>query len=134
MGPKRTRIEMAFLAAALVLCLIVAGGAAVLADEGRPCDSDIETLCAEVGMGGGDINQCLEHRMEKLTPACRESIEALVDQTGEVVRQGCEEDIRYFCFGIEPGRGRIAQCLKANRANLSELCRMTIIEAGRGFQ
>lgn len=37
-------------------------------------------------------------------------------------RAVCEADLRKFCSGIQPGGGRIAQCLKQNAVNLSKPC------------
>lgn len=34
----------------------------------------------------------------------------------------CTEEIRTFCAGVQPGGGRILQCLKANEAKLSPAC------------
>jgi hypothetical protein len=34
----------------------------------------------------------------------------------------CTEEIRTFCADVQPGGGRILQCLKANEAKLSPAC------------
>ena len=34
----------------------------------------------------------------------------------------CTEEIRTFCANVQPGGGRIVQCLKANEAKLSPAC------------
>ncbi len=40
----------------------------------------------------------------------------------------CTDEIRTFCAGIEPGGGRILQCLKANEAKLSPACTKRVSE------
>ncbi|MGJ4928745.1 hypothetical protein ACQR1I_06430 [Bradyrhizobium sp. HKCCYLS2038] len=39
-----------------------------------------------------------------------------------IVRAACGADARAFCSGIEPGGGRVAQCLAANAGSLSPAC------------
>jgi hypothetical protein len=39
------------------------------------------------------------------------------------VRASCEDDAKKFCAGVQPGGGRIAQCLKQHEADLSDACR-----------
>lgn len=40
-----------------------------------------------------------------------------------IVRVACGSDARAYCSGIEPGGGRIAQCLAANAGSLSPSCK-----------
>ncbi|NPU09419.1 hypothetical protein HL666_01420 [Bradyrhizobium sp. 83002] len=40
-----------------------------------------------------------------------------------IVRAACGSDARAYCSGIEPGGGRIAQCLAANAGSLSPNCK-----------
>lgn len=39
------------------------------------------------------------------------------------LRAACEPDIKTYCAGIQPGGGRIAQCLRTNAASLSQPCK-----------
>jgi len=43
--------------------------------------------------------------------------------------QACEDDITKFCGGVQPGGGRIAECLKANKSHLSRKCKVKLFEA-----
>ncbi|GEO87085.1 MULTISPECIES: cysteine rich repeat-containing protein [Alphaproteobacteria] len=45
------------------------------------------------------------------------------------VVQACKADLRQYCKGVQPGGGRIAACLQANRANLTPTCQATLAEA-----
>ncbi|MGO7503098.1 cysteine rich repeat-containing protein [Rhizobium johnstonii] len=44
------------------------------------------------------------------------------------VVQACKADLKQYCQGVQPGGGRIAACLQANRANLKPTCQATLAE------
>lgn len=39
------------------------------------------------------------------------------------IRAVCEADLRKLCAGIQPGGGRLAQCLQQNAASVSQPCK-----------
>lgn len=45
---------------------------------------------------------------------------------GGPVFEACKADIASLCAGIQPGGGRIKECLRANRDKLSEGCKSAI--------
>jgi hypothetical protein len=44
-------------------------------------------------------------------------------------KAACEADIKKLCVGVEPGEGRIAKCMHANKDKLSEACKAQTKEA-----
>jgi hypothetical protein len=40
-----------------------------------------------------------------------------------IVRSACGADIRTLCAGVQPGGGRIVQCIASNAASLSPGCK-----------
>jgi hypothetical protein len=44
-------------------------------------------------------------------------------------RQACAVDLQRYCAGVEPGGGRIVQCLQRNATQLSEGCRSALVAA-----
>jgi hypothetical protein len=48
---------------------------------------------------------------------------------GGAVREACKADVATHCAGLEPGGGRIRECLKANREKLSDGCKAAIAAA-----
>jgi hypothetical protein len=45
-----------------------------------------------------------------------------------VMRSACGADVRTLCAGVDPGGGRILQCLAANASSLSPECRSVLSE------
>ncbi len=41
-------------------------------------------------------------------------------------REACRPDVERLCPGVQPGGGRIANCLRENAETLSELCKRAI--------
>jgi hypothetical protein len=53
---------------------------------------------------------------------------------GGMVREACKADIAKLCVGLEPGGGRIRECLKTNRDKLSDDCKAAIAAARQARQ
>ena len=41
----------------------------------------------------------------------------------------CQADVEKFCPGVEPGGHRIADCLKQNKAKLSQACKDAVAQS-----
>jgi hypothetical protein len=39
------------------------------------------------------------------------------------IRTVCEADLRKLCAGVQPGGGRLAQCLQQNASSISQPCK-----------
>lgn len=50
------------------------------------------------------------------------------DQAG-ALRQACAADVKALCPGVQPGGGRLKQCLRENAAKVSPGCREGLKEA-----
>ena len=50
---------------------------------------------------------------------------------GEIakIRAECGHDLRQFCPGVEPGGGRIIQCLLSHRGSLAVACKSVLVAA-----
>src|ERR1700684_799330 len=51
---------------------------------------------------------------------------------GGKFRATCGEDLQQFCVGVQPGGGRLVQCLSSHTSELSVACGNTISAARRG--
>jgi hypothetical protein len=99
------------------------------------CEGDVKKFCSGVQPGGGRIARCLQQHRNELSDACRGEGEKMRErgqarrETMRDLQQGCREDVAKFCAGVQPGGGRIAQCLKSHQNELSQSCTAAIQEA-----
>jgi hypothetical protein len=45
------------------------------------------------------------------------------------VRSACEADVAKLCAGVQPGGGRIMQCLAQHKTEVSDNCKQAIMKA-----
>lgn len=102
----------------------------------KSCGEDIKKYCATVTPGEGRILYCLQAHEDKISPGCEydlseaeSQVQATVDRLRAAVN-ACQGDIDKFCAKTQPGQGRIAACLAANRTSVSKSC----VEAVRQLQ
>lgn len=100
------------------------------------CAKDVDELCkssckAEEGqVCGGSILRCLTERKDEIkSEACQnevfyfEKMEVTDFRNDVILAAACRGDVEKFCPNIEPGEGRVHDCLRKNRKNLSDQCR-----------
>jgi hypothetical protein len=117
------------------------------------CRSDYPKVCASVPPGGAPALECLEKNKAKVSAACAKAVSAAsgggaaattAPAAGAapaaapavivlrplrpreelfIVRSACGADIRTLCAGVQPGGGRIVQCVASNAASLSPGCK-----------
>ena len=100
------------------------------------CADDVETNCKNVTAGEGRVLACLVAYEDKLSPRCKyvlhdsaSMIDQLLSSLG-YIKSACKADIKTLCVDVKPGGGRIAACMKANEAKVSEGCKQAIAETG----
>lgn len=112
----------------VVVALWTGLGAAQGPGQG-PCKDDAAKFCKDVQPGEGRIMQCMKEHENELSPACKERI-AEMKKGAQEVREACKEDVLKLCKGIEPGGGRIINCLREHENELSAGCKARM-EKGR---
>ena len=124
-----------FVAAA---CLTVFLSSHALAESGRAgntgnagnmCKEDIEKFCKDVKPGEGRIIKCLMDNKDKLSGGCLQELEGARNKSEgkkDQARDACAEDLNKFCKDVQPGEGRLLQCLKKHDSELSPQCRETL--------
>jgi hypothetical protein len=90
-----------------------------------PCEGDVAFFC-HGAEGPKQVLGCLKQNFEQISPQCKMRISEVVEGVKEA-HQDCETDIYMLCLGVQPGGGRIIQCLKLNKDYLSPECKAGII-------
>ena len=112
-----------------LICLAILVMAPVtFAQEGGPCVGDIAKFCSNVKQGEGRMAGCLTQNEAQISMACKMHL-AWVKEAVKEAHQACEDEIMMYCVVVHPGEGKIMQCLKANKSNLSSGCQMKLFEA-----
>jgi hypothetical protein len=48
------------------------------------------------------------------------------------LRAACAADVQKLCPGVQPGGGRIMQCLSEHKSEISESCKQAFLKARQG--
>ena len=92
------------------------------------CASDIKKYCKDVTPGEGRMIYCMQAHEDKISPKCTYELgeaAASLQATADVLKYGvvaCKAEIAGVCGKIQPGQGRIAACLIANKSTASKDC------------
>ena len=111
-------------------------GELVITASVQGCDEDIKEHCDGLGSNAGKVFMCLAAYEEQLTPACKQGIleAALAVKMGAAALnysvRACEADADKYCLDVQPGEGRIVDCIKSNESNVSEECITALKETG----
>jgi golgi apparatus protein 1 len=102
---------------ACFVMLVMASGAFA-----QPCEDDIANFCKDVKPGQGRLSECLDQHKIDLSDKCRTRFEDVKQEFKEKYKE-CEDDIMIFCTWIQPGEGRLLNCLKENKSQLHDDCK-----------
>ena len=92
------------------------------------CGEDVKKFCSTVTPGDGRIMLCMQAHEDKLSPGCEYVLNEVALQAQTTVGHlreavnSCQGDIDKFCAKTQPGQGRLAACLAANKASVSKGC------------
>jgi hypothetical protein len=94
----------------------------------KSCADDIKKYCSDVTPGEGRMIYCMQAHEDKISPKCAYDLEEAAadvqlstDNLKEAVT-ACRAEIGGVCGKTQPGQGRIAACLFANRSTASKAC------------
>jgi hypothetical protein len=102
--------------------------AAEAAKLDNSCADDIKKYCSDVTPGEGRMIYCMQAHEDKISPKCAFDLEEAAtdiqlsaDNLKEAV-VACKAEITGVCGKIQPGQGRVAACVMANKATASKSC------------
>ena len=134
-------MRKAMVAVAVVGLVVMAGGSAsaqerLLDSVARGCEKELTTFCKDVTPGEGRVLACLYAFEDKLSPKCDYALYDAASQLERAVAalsyavNECRDDLRKFCSDIQPGQGRLLNCLNKNEASVSKRCKDAMKETG----
>src|SRR5271169_1253591 len=85
------------------------------------CGEDLQRFCSAVQPGGGRLVECLSSHTGELSAACGDMV-AASGRGGAKLRAACGEDLQRFCGAVQPGGGRLVECLSSHTGELSAAC------------
>jgi hypothetical protein len=94
----------------------------------QSCADDIKKYCSDVTPGEGRMLYCMHAHEDKISPKCGYDLEeaaADVQLSADNLKEAitaCKAEISGVCSKAQPGQGRIAACLFANRSTASKAC------------
>ena len=104
-------------------------------DLSKSCRDDAKTLCTPVNPGEGRMIKCLrEKRQDIAKPECRAALlRAMMSSADNYLMDrplaaACVDDVEKHCSDIEPGQGRVHECLREKESELSPACKKAEIE------
>jgi hypothetical protein len=89
---------------------------------------ELERLCPDTA-GGVNRRTCFQEKEGNLSSACQGQLQAMAVRIKEGVqsfKSACEIDIKEFCADVQPGGGRILQCLEDRYQEVSDACYHTL--------
>jgi Golgi apparatus protein 1 len=94
----------------------------------KSCTKEIKKYCSTVTPGEGRMIYCMQAHEDKISPGCSYDLQDVVlalqasTETLKDAVNACRADIASKCGNVQPGKGRIAACLVAEKANVSKDC------------
>lgn len=107
----------------------------IVAEVNTKCATELKTYCNGVTLGEGRVAACLYAYEDKLTPQCAVAVYRGVDDfftanaNLRVYTRECSSDLLQYCSKVEPGGGRLYECIKKNKATLTDKCRAALTKA-----
>jgi len=91
------------------------------------CDAEVQQHCPE-SLTVEERRSCAVQRLNQFPPACQQIVRQWIVRWKEAdgYKQACSDDVIRFCQGIQPGEGRILQCLQNHEQELSDRCYRTL--------
>jgi hypothetical protein len=100
------------------------------------CKTELEKYCNQVTPGQGRVLACLYAYGDKLSSKCEYALyDAAVQLERAVaalsyVASECDVDMEKYCESIEPGEGRLLECLEKHDKEVNRRCKQALKDVG----
>ncbi|UVT14719.1 MAG: hypothetical protein H8K04_12810 [Nitrospira sp.] len=87
------------------------------------CEAEVQQYCPD-SLSGEDRRRCVMQRLKRLDAPCQQIVRQKLVRWKEAdgYKLACAEDVKRVCRDVQPGDGRILQCLQEHEQDLSEGC------------
>ncbi len=87
------------------------------------CEAEVQQYCPD-SLEGEDRRRCVVQRLKRLDAPCQQIVQQRLVRWREAegYKHACIEDMKRVCPTVQPGDGRILQCLQEHEQDLSEGC------------
>jgi hypothetical protein len=137
-------VSLTLLAAVFVSAQVLAEGKklaeklpnVVLTSEVKGCEADVQKYCPGLDPNSQKAFMCLMAYEEKISDDCKLGIleAAMAIKMGAAALDysisECEADADKHCLDVEPGEGRMVNCLKNHESDVSKECVTALKETG----
>ena len=133
---KRTLIVLIALTTLPLLVTVATAQQNLVETVANGCKVEIEKYCSQVTPGHGRVLACLYAHEDKLSAKCEYALyDAAVQLERAVaalsyVANECDADLDKYCESIEPGKGRLLDCLDKHDKQVSKRCKQAIKDVG----
>jgi hypothetical protein len=126
----------------VISVLAICGGCAIVSTKGPVeivedgCKAELDTYCKNVTQGEGRVLACLYAYSDKLSNRCEYALYEAVSQLQRAVEAlsytatECRDDLKTYCSDVQPGEGRLLQCLDKNDAKVTKRCKQALKDTG----
>jgi hypothetical protein len=100
------------------------------------CQQELDTYCKGVTPGKARVLACLYAYEDKLTARCEYALYDSVAQLERAVNaltyvaNECRDDLNTYCASIQPGQGRLLDCINKNETKTSGRCKRALKDLG----
>ena len=111
---------------ALAVGFVAGAGTAALAQVGEipvACAEDAKIHCSGVRAGSGKRAACLRDNTDALSETCRTMLGTETSEDRPDYK-ACNGDVEMWCADVDPGEGRVRNCLRKNASVLTAHCRV----------
>jgi hypothetical protein len=87
------------------------------------CLADAQRFCTYTKPGEGRILECLYAYVgrRELSTSCEDAVVTAAEKL-QTFADACADDAARLCAGVQPGKGRLLLCLRAQSSHLSSRC------------